>query len=422
MANGFSKEERVAFEDILEGFNDAMVEAAQVAKYGTAAQMMERANDIIWRPTPYILSSQDRVVGSAVTFQDVEQLSVPATIGYQKNVPWTMTALELRDQLQEGRLGDAARQRLSSDVNTAVRDVAALQGTLVVAVSTAAGTYDDIALCEAMMDEQGIMAGERSMMLNPRDYTGMAGNLANRTNMQGKPSTAYERSLVGEVAGFQTFKTAGGKRIDAAGGGGSLTIATNGAQVQFVPKATEDTQNGKINVDNRTQQVTVSATTGVAAGDCFTIAGIEAVHHITKESTGQLKTFRVISVDSGTTMTISPPMIGANQGSPTDAELAYKNIEVASASATASITFLNTTSAQANPFWCRESIEILPAGYSILGGAGLDVIRGTTDQGIELVMTKSMKNTLVAEYTLDARWGVVNNNPEMNGILLFGQS
>jgi hypothetical protein len=417
MANGFSKEERVAFEDILEGFSDAMVEAKQVAKFGTAAAMMERANDTIWRPQPYIMTSQDRVVGSAVTFQDVEQLAVPATIDYQKNVPWKMTALELRDALQEDRLGKSAKDRLASDVNTAVRDVASLQGTLVVAVSAAAGDYDDIALCEALMDEQGIMPGDRSMLLNPRDYVGMAGNLAARTNMVGKPTTAYEKSFVGDVANFDTFKTGGGKMITAAAGS-SLTVATNGAQVQFVPAA----RSGSANVDNRTQSVTVSSSTGMAAGDCFTIAGINAVHHITKENTSQLKTFRIMSVTNGTTVVISPPMIGANQGSPTDAELAYKNIQVVSTSATAAIVFLNSVSAQANPFWSRESIEILPAGYAIGTGAGLDVIKGTTDQGIEMVMTKSMSNTLVQEYTLDARWGVVNCNPEMNGILLFGQS
>jgi hypothetical protein len=51
-----------------------------------------------------------------------------------------------------------------------------------------------------------------------------------------------------------------------------------------------------LNVDNRYQTVTVSSTTGVVAGDAFTIDGIEAVHHITKRSTGELKTFRVIEV------------------------------------------------------------------------------------------------------------------------------
>ena len=131
MANEFSKEERLAFEDVLEGFHDAMVISRNVAKYGTDGQLMERTNDTVWRPMPYILTSDDRTVGTAVTAQDVTQLSVPSTLGFQKTVPWQMDAKELRDALQEGRLGKAAYQRLASDVNTAVRDVASLQGTLV---------------------------------------------------------------------------------------------------------------------------------------------------------------------------------------------------------------------------------------------------------------------------------------------------
>lgn len=422
MANTFSKEERVAFEDILEGFEDALVISRNVSKYGTNAQMMERANDQIWRPMPYIMSSQDRVVGTDITFQDVKQLSVPSTIGFQKSVPWKMDALELRDALQEGRLGQAAYQRLASDVNTAVRDVASLQGSMVVSIATAAGDYSDIAQIESMMNEQGIAEGDRYLALSTRDYNGLASNLAERQTMTGKPTSAYERSFVGNVAGIETYKMDAGKRI-AAAGGGSRTIATNGAQVQYVPRSSESTVAGQINVDNRYQTVTVSATTGVVAGDCFTIDGIEAVHHITKEATGQLKTFRVISVDSGTTMTISPPLIGANQGSPTDAELAYKNIEVVTTSATAAINWLNVTAASANPFWHKSSIEILPASYAVPTDQGVDVMKGTIDQGLEVCMTKFFNNkTYVSEYALDVRFGVVNTNPEMNGILLFGQT
>lgn len=422
MANTFSKEERVAFEDILEGFEDALVISRNVSKYGTNAQMMERANDQIWRPMPYIMNSQDRVVGTEITFQDVKQLSVPSTIGFQKSAPWKMDALELRDALQEGRLGQAAYQRLASDVNTAVRDVASLQGTMVVSIATAAGDYSDIAQIESLMNEQGIAEGDRYLALSTRDYNGLASNLAARQTMTGKPTSAYERSYVGPVAGLETYKMDAGKRI-AAAGGGSRTIATNGAQVQYVPKSSESTVAGQINVDNRYQTVTVSATTGVVAGDCFTIDGIEAVHHITKEATGQLKTFRVISVDSGTTMTISPPLIGANQGSPTDAELAYKNIEVVSTSATAPINWLNVATASANPFWHKSSIEILPASYAVPTDQGVDVMKGTIDQGLEVCMTKFFNNkTYVSEYALDVRFGVVNTNPEMNGILLFGQT
>lgn len=419
MANNFSKEERVAFEDILEGFNDALTISKNVATFGTDGQLMERANDTIWRPMPYILTSQDRTVGSAVTPQTANQLSVPSRLTEKKNVSWNMNALELRDALQEGRLGSGAYQRLASDINTKVRDVASLQGTLVVDVTGAAGDYNDIALAESMMNEQGVMEGDRYLALTTRDYNGLAGNLSVATRSFGneKSDSAYERSRVGMVAGFDTYRIDAGKRIAATTA--TVTIATNGAQVRYVPDNVDANGN---NVDNRYQTVTVSTTTGVTAGAAFTIDGIEAVHHITKESTGQPKTFRVISVDSGTTMTISPPMIGANS-SPTDAELQYKNIEVASTSATASITWLNGTATGANPFWHKSSIELLPGRYAVPTDQGVDVMRGTTDQGLEVVMSKKFDNsTFTSLYTLDVLYGVVNTNPEMNGIILFNQS
>ena len=416
MANNFSKEERVAFEDILEGFHDALVISRNVTKFGTAETLMERANDTIWRPSPYILNSQSRTVGSAVTAQAATQLSVPSYLNQSPNVTWEMDALELRDALQEGRLGKSAYQRLASDVNTAVRDVASLEGSIVVAISGAAGDYDDIAEAESAMNEQGIMEGDRYLALTTRDYNGLAGNLASRQTMTGKPTSAYERSYVGLVAGFETYKIDAGKRLTAAAGS-SLTVATNGAQVQYAPAA----RSGNANVDNRTQAVTFSATTGMVAGDCFTVAGIESVHHITKESTGQLKTFRVISVDSGTVATISPPMIGANS-SPTDAELQYKNIEVASTSATAAVTFLNANATGANPFWHKDSIELMPGSYAVPTDQGVDVMKGTTDQGLEVVMTKKFDNsTFKSLYTVDTFFGVTNTNPEMNGVILFGQ-
>jgi hypothetical protein len=115
--------------------------------------------------------------------------------------------------------------------------------------------------------------------------------------------------IVGEVAGFSTYKLDYANRC--AANSATRTIATNGAQVRYVPKATTSSVAGVLNVDNRYQTVTVSSTTGILAGDAFTVTGIEAVHHITKRSTGQLKTFRVIEVVNGTSMVISPPIIAA---------------------------------------------------------------------------------------------------------------
>lgn len=424
MANSFNKEIRVAFEELLEGFNDAEVMSRNVSKYGTDQAMMERSSDTIWRPQPYVMNSFD---GRDMTsnFNDKTQLSVPASINIEKSVPWTMSATELRDALQEGRLTDAARQKLASDINVSILNVASNQGTLVVPIAAAATGFDDVAEVEAIMNEQGVPEYDRILALSTRDYNGMAGNLANRDDISARKSVeAYERAYVGRIASFDTWKLDYSRRI-AAAGGGAITIATNATGTFYTPLAvtSNPTTGERLNVDNRTQQVTVSATTGVVAGDAFTIANVYAVHHITKESTGQLKTFRVISVDSGTTMTISPPLIDPDAKSGAESEVQYQNVDRDGAgSGTASITWLNIDPAAMNPFWQKDALEILPGRYALPTDAGIDVMRGTTDSGIEVMMTKQSDiNGLDTKFRVDVRYGVVNKAPEMSGILIFSQ-
>jgi len=424
MANSFSKEERIAFENILEGFQDALVLSRNVAIYNTDQVMMERTNNIIWRPQPYIATSY---AGTDMTanFDDYTQLTVPAPIGFQRSVPWVMTGTELRDALQEQRLGDAAKQKLASDINVAIMNVAALQGTLFVKRTVAASGFDDVAQCEAIMNEQGVMMEDRYLALSTRDYNGMASNLQAVTRSFGNQTSdnALRRALVGTVASFDTYKLDYALRKTAAAGGAGLQINTTVAGAQFyVPKATAVAATGETsNVDNRFQTVTISSTTGVAGGDAFTIAGIEAVHHITKQSTGVLKTFRVISVPSATTLVISPPLITAQGG--TDAEVQYQNCTAVTTSTTAAIVFLNTVTNFMNPFWHKDSLEILPGRLAIPSDAGAAVMRAATDQGIELVMSKQYDiNTQKTKYRLDTLYGVVNKQPQMSGIIMFSQT
>lgn len=420
MANEFSKEERVAFEDILEGFQDALVLSRNVAVYNTDQSMMERTGNVIWRPEPYIMQSFDGT-DQTLNFKDATQLSVPATIGFSKSVPWVMTATELRDALQENRLGDAAKQKLASDINIAVMNVAALQGSLVVPIAAAATGFTDVAAIEAVMNEQGIPDYDRFLALSTRDYNGMAANLANRADSPiGKSLTAYERAYVGRIASFDTFKLDYSVRLLAAAAGGAITISTLAAGGNvYVPEATSVAATGeRANVDNRFQTVTFSSNVGMVAGDAFTIATVESVHHITKQPTGTLKTFRIISVGAANTCVICPPLITGQGG--TDAELQYQNCRVGTPAANSAIVWLNTAIRAANPFWHKESIEILPGRYAVPSDSGASVMRATTDQGIELVMQKQYDiNTMRTKYRLDTLFGVVNKQPEMNGIILF---
>lgn len=427
-SNAFSKEEIVAYEQLLEGFDDALVLSNLVDRYVTDQTTMERTNDVIWRPMPYIMQT---FAGSDMTtkFQSATQLTVPATIGFQRSSPWTLTARELRDALQERRLTDGAKQRLASDINLAITNVACLTGTVFVKRSTASQGFDDVAQCDAVFNELGVQMENRKLLYSSRDYNGAANNLANGAVNQARTfgndisDSALRRANVGMICGFDTYKADYVNRLTAAAGGAGITINT--ATQFYVPKATTVSATGEMsNVDNRFQQVTVSSTANVKAGDAFTIGTgatlVEAVHMITKQGTGQAKTFRVISVDSGTTMTISPPIISARGGS--DAELQYQNCIANGAAAGVSITFLNTTTGSVNPFWVKSALEILPGRLAIPTNAGAGVMAESTSQGFQLVMTKQFDiKTLNTFYRVDLLFGVVNKQPEMTGAIMFSQ-
>ena len=424
MANTFSKEERVAFEDVLEGFQDALVLSRNVSTYNVGGEKLERAGDTIWRPQPYIMESVNGPAGTDISasFKDVKQLSVPASIGFNKTVPISLTANELRDQLQEGRLGDSAKQKLASDINVAIMNTASNEGTLVVKRTAAASGFDDVAECEAAFNEIGVPSYDRYLALSTRDYNGMASNLAGRGTLAGKALTAYERAAIGEIASFDAYKLDYANRLTAAAG---TSVTVNGANQYHEPLSSESTTAGEVNVDNRTQNLTIAVGGGtVKVGDCFTIAGVNSVHQITKQDTGQLKTFRITAIVSGGggsgVVKISPAII--SDGGSTDAGAQYKNVTATPANG-AAITFLNTVDANVNPFWQKDSLEILPARYVHDENAGVAIMRATTDQGFEVCMSKQYDiDTNSYKIRFDTRFGVVNKQPEMSGIMLFSQT
>lgn len=426
MSNKFSKEERVAFEQLIEGFHDALVLSRNVATYNTNGTDMERASDVIWRPMPYIAESKDGMDQTG-NFAGHTQLSVPATLGFSKSVPWIMDAKELRDALQENRLGEAAKQKLASDINVAIMNVASQQGTEVVKRTGTTYGFDDVAACEAIFNETGVPTYDRCLALSTRDYNKMASNLAGRQNMTDLPKEAYRRAYVGMIASFDTLKLDYANRLTAAVPGAGVTI--NGANQFYVPKATSTAATGeRSNVDNRYQNiaVTIGAGGAIKAGDAFTIAGVNSVHMITKQDTGQLQTFRVIAIVSGggtagaNVLTISPPIV-SGQGA-TKEEVTYRNVTATPANS-APLTFLNTVAASINPFWQKDALEILPGRYAVPADAGPAVMRASTDQGIEVVMQKYYDiNTMKTQFRLDTLFGVVNKQPSMSGILLLDQT
>ena len=428
MANDFSKEERVMFDDMLEKFDNTLVASRAAFRVNTDQVMMERTNDIVWYPQPYIMPTYSGNDATTAFAKDVAQLSVPASINMQKHGAFTLTARQLRDQQQASRIGNGIIQKLANDIDIDITNGVGALGSIVIKRTVAATGWDDIALCDSAMTEQGVGSDDRKYLANTRDYNNMAGNIAKpQTSANALVNSAYERGRLPDVAGFETFKTANAYRQAAAVAGTSPQIT--GANQYYAPVgSTLTVGRGNLNVDNRFQtiNVTLAGAANFPVGTAFTIAGVNAVNHITKADTGQLKTFRLVSITSGggtagaNVWVITPPIISA-QGA-TGPELQYQNV-TATPVTTAAIVPLNTVATLVNPFWQGDAVQIFPGRLAPAPNSGLAVMTGTTDTGFGLMMTRQGEiNTLTTRYRFDAIWGTLIAQPEMAGIELFSQT
>jgi hypothetical protein len=420
MANAFSKEETVLFELLLEKFDPNNITAKEVEIFRPEMTDQERSGYTVWRPIPYVSKT---VSGLDITgeFGDLTQLSVPSTIDRIENVPWSLTAQDLNDPLQRQRKAESAAQKLSAVVDNAIATLIGNTGGQVITKVGAAAGYDDIASAETRFLEEDINVGmNRTVIMNGTDWQAMSSNLADRETFTKKTTSAYERSRVGMVAGFDTYRASFNPTL--AGDTGA-TITTGGAPVSHVPLATlpNGVNGGESNVDNRYMDLPVDTTVGVQVGDAFTVPGVFAVSMIHKNTTATLRTFRVISVVDATNLRISPAPVVAGASV---AEDEYANVSVAIPASTA-LTFINTTTAPVNTFWCGDSVEIIEGKLATPASdfAGVSSMRASTDSGIEILFAKGGDvGRLAADYRLTIFFGVTNLQPQMNGILLFNQA
>lgn len=421
MANNFTRQEQVVFDEMLEGFDDALVIAKSARNFNPMdAEEQARAGDRFWLPMPQISASYDGFDQTS-NFGDLTELSVPVSIGFHKVVPQKFSSKELRVESSLRNRAQAARLKLASDVNLALFNTVALQGSVFVKRTVAPTGFDDVALADAALTETGVPMGDRFMFLAPRVANSMAGNLASRATDNSRDAGAYANAeMASDIAGFRVFKNDQSIRLAAASGG---TTTVNGAGQYLEPKATTTAATGEVsNVDNRYSNLAVTATTyaNIKAGDAFTIAGVNSVNMITKQDTGQLQTFRVISKPSAGVIQVAPAII--SNGGSTRAGAEYQNV-TATPAAGAAITWLNTTTAELNPFFVRGSLLLVPGSYAVDPEDGWQVMRARTDMGVGITYTRQGE---INDLSVKARWeldfGTSLLNSQFAGATMFGQA
>ena len=422
MPSKFTHEERVMFDNVLEGFEDMLIIGRAATRFTPpGGEAMERQLDRFWLPAPQISASFDGFDQTA-NFMDGIELSVPVSIGFHKSVPIKLTSKNLRNATYLENKGKAAKQRLSSDINLALYNTVALQAALFSKITPNATGYDDISQADAMMTEIGVPVTDRVYFAAPRIANLIAGNLASRQTFDGEVQSAYSRANIGiDIAGFDVFKNDQTIRL-AAAGGGATTV--NGANQFWTPLAySVAAGTGEIaNVDNRGINLSITAATyaAIKIGDAFTILGVNSVHAITKQDTGQLQTFRVVAKPSAGVVTIYPAIISAQGG--TGPEKEYQNVS-ATPAAGAALTWLNTVTGALNPFFEREALILVPGSFTVNPEDGWMVMQATTELGIAVTYARQGEiNDLSVKARWDIDFGTALTNPLMAGVQMFGQT
>jgi P22 coat protein - gene protein 5 len=420
MATSFTKQEQVMFDKVIDGFDDQLVISKGFDLYDPqTAQEAVNSLDKFWVPAPMIGFSYDGFDQTA-NFDGLTQLNVPASVGTHKAIPKTLSSKNLRNTYAMDQFGRAAKQKLASDVNMACFNTAALYGSVVSKRTAAATGYDDVADLDVRFTRIGVPTDDRMAFYSPTNMNAMAANLASRSEDSARSKNAYENALIRhDVAGFKVFKNDQELRLTAAGGG-ATTI--NGANQRTVPAATVTSAGLTENKDNRYTDLLITATTyaAVKIGDGLTIANVNELHLITKQDTGQPKTFRVVDKPAANTIRVYPAIIDAAEGSIGSKE--YANVSAAPANG-AVVTWLNTTAAPLNPFFRKEALILIPGSFTVDPDDGWEVMRATTDLGIGITYTRQ---GAINDLSVKARWdidfGTALLNPEMAGVQLFGQA
>lgn len=420
MANDFTRAEMTFYEQALEAFSPALVAAANATVFSPNMTDVERSGLTIRRPVPYIAEVSTGIDVSAA-YKDLKELTVPVSLadGDIKNHAFKLNAVTLNDPRRLKEAARAAAQALATQVDTDVQNKVRLFGSLVMTETGAFTDYDHLAKGETAFQNREIsITAERALILNPKASRKMANGLAQRATDNQRDMSAYERSILPAVGGFDTFK---GNVITSITGSAVAGVTVNGANQRKTPTVFDGT-NGTIGgaADNRFMALVVSAAT-LLNGDAFTIAGVNSVGMISKKDTGELQTFRVISGGGTANLVISPAIIPVDQAATEFKK--YGNVTTTPANG-AAITLLNTDTVQPSLFYTKRGVEIFAGRLNVDElGASVSIRREVTESGIEVIFAKQGNvDDLSCKYRLTCWSSAHVLDPQHAGIYLPDQN
>lgn len=393
-----------------------------VDSFSAPSGTMQNAGNFVWRPAQQhrpVLSGWD-LTGQE---QGIIEETYPAILGTPSNDLVELRADDLRDPLFWKRAGEESGRKQASMLNKSVADLITNTGSLAYRTNTTSG-FNFVAQAQTIMDERQSMTDQRKFILSPRDNLKFATELSGRQTLQGRPATTWESGQLGQnIASFDVY--AGSYLSTIAGGADPATTVT--ANQSFKPEAGSISATGVVtNVDYRTATIPVTASASYNVGDVITFANggttVKAVGLTDKTVTDQAMTFRIVAKPSGTSITVYPKPIAADDPALTALEKAYANINTRILNA-ATVNRVNVDAlARPSVFFDKSSIEVfhgdIPANFFNQFG-GQKVLTSTLKSGQKMYMLYDANSTTMnLRFRVFTWYGVTNKNPMANGVAI----
>ena len=248
--------------------------------------------------------------GATFSASDVEEAIVPVTVANRKHVGFSFTDAEEALNIEEinERYIMPAMEELAQIVESAIAakytEIPNFTGT----PGTTPSTFLDVATAGAELTKLGTPMRDRSAFWDSESTVTLANGLK-LVFPQTIATTAIQEASFGRYGKFDNFESNSLKSHTV--GVATGTPLVNGATQNVTYATAKDTDTQSLITDGWTN----STTDILLAGDIITIAGVNSVNRRTREDTGDLMTFTVISdATSGATtgpatLTIAPPMI-----------------------------------------------------------------------------------------------------------------
>lgn len=380
MANSLTKEETIAWEAACEAFESNNIFAQNAEVYKPESGMAELAGQTIRLPYANQIKT---VKGLDITGseQDVLDVTVPISLAktdiYNGFFKLSATERNVASRIRDNAV--AAVRQMSSEISTDVRDLIIDRGTLVGAETTALTDYKHFAKATAMCSEIEAKSMDKFLYLGPRTALGLANELGMRSTDNSRDHRAYEMSELPSIGQFRTFESNNMKSL-AGNSTTGLTVSGANQDKDLIAYNSDGGYGATETDDPRTQTLTVSGS-GLVNGDAFTVAGVKRIGLDSKNESGQLMTFRVISGGGTTTPVISPAIIALG---------AYQNVSAAPANG-AAITIINTATAEPTAFTTKDAFKLFCSDldYSqLLGSNEVMTSSYTTSSGLQVGMVR----------------------------------